>query len=775
MKKTLLLSLSLFIPLLHSQGENVVPPSGYEFREPSLLAGSAEASVSTEYRYGDQPSVKLVFPDRDAAVWFVPEETDWSSYAELEFTLYNPWNEPRHKQISFREGQTETMKRLPGTFPTVPGSVLNVPRESRVTFRIDLNHPELKDLIDWNNITGIRIGGGTLYETTYYLDGFKLLTHAQVKARDNAELTKRLQTAQTRLDTAVKAQPESWDGEVIQRFKELDELAGLLDSNHKIPEDQWQPVVNRALELATVLEALDQGGSTDQPFEALMVSPMNKVFREETLKIEASDREWDGAGHERVSFQVVLAAKEPLRNVTVEAHEIVGLDKPESAIDHANVTVNPVAYVEVKESFYYKSSRKGWWPDPLLKAKPLDIGARVQPFWITVHIPKNQEAGVYSGKLLVKAEGREPHVVEYRLRVWDFSLPKRATLKNLFGFPYQPDEEVIRRQAYDTMLQYRINPVNIYVNRGRYQPARSDLQYCLDRGMNSLVLYHPYNYNENEFPYYFDEDYIDRMVAFLREYETELKELGIWDMSMVLGFDEITHWKGKEYEEKASHGAETIFSVLKKEFPGLSMANIGGPPLVKTLSGPGNIWIPGPHIMNERWKEEYERIRNMEGSEFFFYWVYQDPSFMLDLPGIGPRVCSWIAFKYGASGISYYSTLRAHHHRKALESVDWPHALFNVESTRKSGRNGDGTMVYTAQDGTILPSIRLANTRDGIQDYEYLVRLRELAEESGDTEALRLLALPDELLTWESYPKDPATLSSWRRQLAEAIERLQQK
>ncbi len=445
-------------------------------------------------------------------------------------------------------------------------------------------------------------------------------------------------------------------------------------------------------------------------------------------------------------------------------------------IPSSHINVHLVGYVEAAHSFYYKSSRVGWWPDPLLPAKPVDVTERIQPFWITIHVPPAQKAGLYHGKLKITAENGVESTLDYQLQVWDFSLPKHGQLQTLISFTYNAKEEAIRRACYTTLLDHRISPVNIYVNGATqfgYQPERSDLKFCLDRGMNTLVLWNPYN-AKADFPYDFDEAYIENMTRFIREYEPELKKEGAWKMSMVLGFDEITH-KGKEFADRASLGAGHVLGALRSEFPDLRMANIGGPPIPSTLTGPGNIWIPQTTIVEPRWKEQFNAMRQQEGSEYFFYWVYGDPSFMLDLPGIAPRWLSWIAFKYGAKGIGYYSSIRSTRFHDAPEGIDWPRESYNIEATKRIGRNGDGVLVYPARDGSILPSIRLANTRDGIEDYEYLAILRDLVDKTGDQDAARLLTIPDEFLTHQSYSQDPQALLSFRREVAHAIERLQKR
>ncbi len=736
-----------------------------EAAELSSSWGEAKAELSDEYRFGSSGSVKLEFPDKGGGVWFKPHQRDWSNYRELVFTLYNPLNDPKTRIFMLRDGQHGSRPVYLPADASISGGALNVPRETRVTFRLDLTSPSLREAIDLTNITGIHIGKGTP-ETTLYLEGFQLRTHEEVDKEVANAQQKQAQTILERLSQL--SIPKS-------RKKTVEQLKEDLRKLPLTPPDPEKagPLLEQAATLASVLEQWKPGES--RSFAIHSAPSTAKIFREDPLPAFGSAA-LEGARNEKVSFQTIIVPFQPLRSVELTPLSLEKDDEPGVTISANAVRVETVAYIEVKHSFYYESSREGWWPDPLLPSRPLDIGSRMQPYWITVSIPAEQPPGLYHGRIRVSAEGEAEQFLSYQLRVWDFTLPVRGRLQTLISFTYKPADEAVRRACYSTLLDHRISPLNIYINASvqtGYQPERSDLQYCLERGLNTLVLWNPHN-SAAEFPYDFDDAYIKRMIDFVADYKPELERLGAWEMSMLLGFDEITH-KEKAFVDRASAGAEKVLSAIRSAFPDLMLANIGGPPVPSTLQGPGNIWIPQTSIVEPKWREQFNAMREQSGSRYFFYWVYGDPSFMLDLPAIAPRWLSWIAFKYGASGIGYYSSIRGASFHNAPTGVDWPQSQFNIETTKRRGRNGDGALVYPARDGTIMPSIRLANTRDGIEDYEYLALLRALLITAPDAEAARLLELPDEFLTNTYYSVEAEPLLNHRRKVAEAIERLSRK
>jgi hypothetical protein len=97
--------------------------------------------------------------------------------------------------------------------------------------------------------------------------------------------------------------------------------------------------------------------------------------------------------------------------------------------------------------------------------------------------------------------------------------------------------------------------------------------------------------------------------------------------------------------------------------------------------------------------------------------------------------------------------------------------------------HGDGSWTCMGPGGTPLPTIRLENFRDGLEDYAY-ARILEatVAKVEGSPElratraawlqrAKELLVVPEELVkSLTEYSRDPATLYRYRNALAAAIE-----
>jgi hypothetical protein len=90
---------------------------------------------------------------------------------------------------------------------------------------------------------------------------------------------------------------------------------------------------------------------------------------------------------------------------------------------------------------------------------------------------------------------------------------------------------------------------------------------------------------------------------------------------------------------------------------------------------------------------------------------------------------------------------------------------------------GVGTLVYPGPNFELIPGMRLANVRDGLEDYEYFVLLRTLAQElkaTGPSQQLEpldpALTIGDDLVSSVFvWTKDPALLDAKRAQLAGLI------
>jgi hypothetical protein len=94
------------------------------------------------------------------------------------------------------------------------------------------------------------------------------------------------------------------------------------------------------------------------------------------------------------------------------------------------------------------------------------------------------------------------------------------------------------------------------------------------------------------------------------------------------------------------------------------------------------------------------------------------------------------------------------------------------------GFNGEGCLTAAGPDGIPLPTVRLENFRDGLEDYAYVAILKEKLAARGGREdewtrkAKALVAVPPSLVkALDCFSDDPEVLYAWRDAMADLIER----
>lgn len=137
-----------------------------------------------------------------------------------------------------------------------------------------------------------------------------------------------------------------------------------------------------------------------------------------------------------------------------------------------------------------------------------------------------------------------------------------------------------------------------------------------------------------------------------------------------------------------------------------------------------------------------------------------------------------LAAKYRPDGfLFYYLTFWP----KTVPIRSGPYTEWNPRSWRTS--HGDGSWVCMREGRLPVPTIRLENYRDGLEDYAYVRILEETVrskEERSDlteldrqwlARARAALEIPKELVaSLTEYSRDPTVLYAWREKLADLIE-----
>ena len=281
----------------------------------------------------------------------------------------------------------------------------------------------------------------------------------------------------------------------------------------------------------------------------------------------------------------------------------------------------------------------------------------------------------------------------------------------------------------------------------------------------------------------------EKAYKFVEAYTRFLKNKGWLDKALVELWDEPTDLEWPYIKERAER--------LKKIDPELRLQLFaeGGPYdfFDKATDKYGlnnlvNIWAPVNIIESPE--------TQAKGGEIWTYFCTlareNAPNFYIDCPAINQRSIAWYCWMYGVDGFEHWSSNYFWRNVKEGKPMNekWPNVPW--DSRTYYYYNGEGQLLYPGPDGVPYSSIRLENFRDGMDDYEYLFRLRELLAKFKDNTSdaklneYRQLLNPEEYLLYKyprkikvtlentlRYPDQPERILETRQKIALAIEDLQ--
>lgn len=482
------------------------------------------------------------------------------------------------------------------------------------------------------------------------------------------------------------------------------------------------------------------------------------------------------ARNEAESAQVVLlpARATPLRNVRLKASRLRGPDG--AGIEAEAVQWQQVGYVRLgehaKEHPFIRRAAPCWWPDPLLPVERFDVEPGwTQPIWVTVTVPKDATPGAYKGTLTISADENPDVVVPVDLLVHPFTLPAQSSLKNSFALMRGYLEKVygegnvtpkLRRAYGDFMLAHRLNPDDI---TGTDLPHLEDLEHYRPRGLNVfnvLNLAEPRSGAWNCFspPNFYTPSFKQSLVEKLDPFVAELKRRNLSDLAFVYGFD--------EREKEHNPVIREYFGLIKERYglPTLTTAKIPiDPDAMRALNVD---WLC--RITSDYSFEDAERCR-AAGRQVWSY-VCLGPrhpyaNFLADDALIEARVIFWQAFQQKFDGFLHWG-VNVWWHKNTERPVDLekgPLLEWSITTNGMPFLHGDGVLIYPLADGRPAGSIRLANLRDGMEDYEYL---RALGQARGDAWSARGDCSPV-TTSLTSFTRDPAALRATRDMIAREL------
>ena len=393
------------------------------------------------------------------------------------------------------------------------------------------------------------------------------------------------------------------------------------------------------------------------------------------------------------------------------------------------------------------------------------------PFFFRVHTRPETPAGSYSGTITVQSDNAEPVQLSLTVKVWPYAIPEKWNFhtmgqfiwRNVERFHGDDFDDELARKYYDFLMDHRFSPTEQY---SHILSPRTMLDYCLDRGMNTVYLSGNFTGSDAE------------MEQAEKDYKT-VKELQTLDYTLMYIGDETDQWD--EMRRRAN--------LIHARLPGV-MAMIGGSLPNKELTG--HIDIYDPHISGSskiyslhHEKADVVRQAQERGEEFYWYVAcgpaYPYPNVQVEFPLISSRVLFWMTWKYAVTGFEYYCYNIWERNYSSDPANRYPNAKWKADGWSVGWEtNGDGMLFYPGP----ISSLRFEAIRDGIEDWESHLVLRDcvaaVKNRKGAAEhrdlmdrAEKLLKMSDEIVAdFSHYTLEPERLLVEREKLGDLIAEL---
>ena len=498
------------------------------------------------------------------------------------------------------------------------------------------------------------------------------------------------------------------------------------------------------------------------------------------------------ARNETESLQVVvLPMADDLEGVRVRVGDLRLRDG--TVFPAGSIRAVPVGYVETKAAPPYGASHVGWWPDPILDfMDAADVGkGDAQAFWVRFRCPKGQAAGEYGGKLRVCSGDTTLFAFDLAVRVYGFDLPDASPLPLAITFaphdhprPESKAEQATWRKSEDYpinawkrrrarwadfLAEYYITMDSLYDYGGRL-PAFEELSRLRDQGrlgMFNLGYYGKCGEGPEAVA-----SWEAKVLGQLRPRYEKAKELGLLSHAYIYGCD--------EHAEKDFPHVQRAAERLKATFPDVPVMtttydhSYGRDSVIKSMDW----WCP----LTPRYDVEKAAEARSRGKQVWWYICcgprHPHANMFVEYPAIeGRLLMGAMSARYRPDGFLYYQ-ISIWNSRKPITKgpfTDWDPRSWTTY-------HGDGSWTCVGPGGTPLPTVRLENFRDGLEDYAY-ARILEatLAKvEEGGTGAGRgawvakakaALVVPEAVVkNMREYTSEPAALYRWRDAMAEAVE-----
>jgi hypothetical protein len=415
----------------------------------------------------------------------------------------------------------------------------------------------------------------------------------------------------------------------------------------------------------------------------------------------------------------------------------------------------------------------GWWPDPLLDfVRQADVkNGTVQGFWINVHAAETQPAGFYDGVVTVSAVNAKALKIPFEVRVNDFTLPKTAVIPTAISFhppiihTYDKISQARKKDPKDITNIWKIHAdrwtdlaadhlISIDYLYPAVPPRFDQLVRLKEQGRLGYFNLGYWRHDDRE-GVTGSEDWKKRWFRRLDKSYAKAKELGILEHAYLYGADEIP----KKDFDKVAIAAKCV----KERYCGIPLLTTAYDSALGT-KGSALSAIDWFCPLTDMYDLKVAEASRAAGHKVWWYvsnlpltgwanvFVEKEPIETRLLMGA-------MAEKMKVDGFLFYSICSWKDNRKPI--TDGPYTAWDPVSYEDY--HGCGSWIYCGPQGVPVPTIRLENYRDGLEDLAYVKLLKE---KTGAE-----FPVPEDVMrSMTDFTLRPEPLMRWRESLADRLE-----
>lgn len=511
-----------------------------------------------------------------------------------------------------------------------------------------------------------------------------------------------------------------------------------------------------------------------------------------TVKIQQDDISYANKGEAELTYNVVkneyesqqlfLTAKADISSYYLLTDDLVS---GTNTLSKENFEVYSEKYVSVTEEFWVDDewlntpdcyTQPYTMPDALIPIQAAEDAGEMSiaknqngALWVTVYIPKDTPTGVYEGNFVLEVEGMRMNI-PVTVTVNDYTLADTPASRTLFSWRYDDtgmgecDSSIEMMQYYYNFYQdygislqslpmESLNSEELVEQLEKYYDQITSYSILSEAGFISIDLLEyrekvkeqiltiasisstEKNYFNKAMIYYIDEpklwtdEGIDDTILKIQQMDAILEDCVAFIENDNTGkygdFKNIANWENsiREIPNIMPLQREAVSNILNKK----------NTEKVKTLLTLMNCLCPSIESFTTSDADDIQTLCDDYSLKLWCYsaWLPLDPApnyHIATESALAARTFSWVQKKYDIEGILYWDTAG---YTRIVEGTD----SLNVyeDPIRWSELTaGDGFLTYPGEPYGVygpIPSIRLMEIRDGIEEYDMLVEVEDVYKE----------------------------------------------